>query len=131
MGKKKEKNLKVTQEQFSWHLQRLRPTFMKAVKSLGFNLVLAEFVKESGFNYLRITISHQDRMITIDDCEKVSRVVNEELDEDNKIDFPYILEVQSPGKDISLEHLTILDENEIVNHRHEFSVKGFDLVVNS
>jgi ribosome maturation factor RimP len=132
MGKKKEKNIKATEEQFSWHLERLNPMFKKIVCSLGFNLESAKFERESGFDYLRITISHEDRIINLDDCEVVSRAVNNELDEDNKIDFPYSLEVQSPGVDVPLERLSIpaecFDRNETV---HEFSVKGLDLVVNS
>ena len=137
MGKKKEKNIKATEEQFSWHLERLNPMFMKIVSSLGFNFVSAKFERESGFDYLRITISHEDRMINLDDCEVVSRAVNDELDKENKIDFTYNLEVQSPGRDIPSgclidnKHLAVLGESEIVNHKHEFSVKGLDLVVNS
>jgi len=118
----KEKKINTTKEQFSWHLERLKPMFMKTVCGLGFNFVSAEFERESGFDYLRITISHEDRMINLDDCEKVSRAVNDELDKDNKIDFPYNLEVQSPGT---------TNQPQYSSDKHEFSVKGLDLVVNS
>ncbi len=132
MGKKN-KNLKVTNEQFSWQIERLRPMIIEKVKSLGYNLELAEFVKESGFNYLQITISHEDRIINHQDCEKVSRAIDENLDSDDKIPFPYSLEVQSPRTDVSLECLTNpsgLTSPSECSSEHEFKVKGLDLVVN-
>ena len=35
--------------------------------------------------------------ITIDDCEKISRALSDQLDEKNFIEESYILEVSSPG----------------------------------
>ncbi|MGN0298687.1 MAG: ribosome maturation factor RimP [Lachnospiraceae bacterium] len=59
-----------------------------------------EFVKEAGSWYLRIYIDkHTEDCdgVTIDDCELVSRAIDEKLDEANFIAEAYILEVSSPG----------------------------------
>ncbi len=55
-----------------------------------------EYVKEGSDMYLRAYIDKEGG-VTIDDCEAVSRVLNEKLDEKDYIDEAYILEVSSPG----------------------------------
>jgi ribosome maturation factor RimP len=45
---------------------------------------------------LRISIDHSEP-ITIEDCERVSRVAGPLIDHSNLIDGPYDLEVSSPG----------------------------------
>ena len=56
----------------------------------------AEYVREGGENYLRLYIDKEGG-VTIDDCETVSRAVEEMLDKEETIDDQYILEVSSPG----------------------------------
>ena len=63
---------------------------------MGFELVDTDFVKEGSDYYLRIFIDKPGG-VTIDDCERLSRVFNEVLDEKEYIDYPYIFEVSSPG----------------------------------
>ncbi len=60
-----------------------------------------EYKKEGGSYYLRLFID-KDGGVTIEDCENVSRKVNEKLDELNPIDDAYIFEVSSPGIDRKL-----------------------------
>ncbi len=55
-----------------------------------------EFVKEGRNRYLRIYID-KDTGVTIDDCEFVSRKIEQILDETDPISVPYILEVSSAG----------------------------------
>lgn len=55
-----------------------------------------EFLKEAGSWYLRIYIDKEEG-VTIDDCELVSRAIDEKLDETDFISESYILEVSSPG----------------------------------
>lgn len=62
----------------------------------SFELVDVEYVKEAGTWYLRAYIDKEGG-ITIDDCELVSRALEEKLDEENFIPDSYILEVSSPG----------------------------------
>lgn len=62
----------------------------------GFELVDVEYVKEMGNFYLRAYIDKEGG-ITIDDCEVVSRELDEILDREDFIEESYILEVSSPG----------------------------------
>lgn len=62
----------------------------------NFELVDVEYVKEGANWYLRIYIDKEGG-INIDDCEIVSRALEEKLDTKNFIADAYILEVSSPG----------------------------------
>ena len=66
------------------------------LNSMGFELVDVEFVKEAGEWYLRSYIDKEGG-ITINDCEAVSRLFSEKLDEEDFIEESYIMEVSSPG----------------------------------
>ena len=55
-----------------------------------------EYVKEGPDYYLRCFIDKEGG-VTIDDCETVSRAMNDLLDKENFIDDAYIFEVSSPG----------------------------------
>lgn len=62
-------------------------------------LIDVEFVKEGPNHYLRVFID-KAKGITIDDCEKISKFLDEHLDDyDKEIDTSYYLEVSSPGLD--------------------------------
>lgn len=62
----------------------------------GFELVDVEYVKEAGNWYLRAYIDKPGGF-TVNDCELVSRQLNEWLDQEDFIAESYILEVSSPG----------------------------------
>lgn len=62
----------------------------------SFELVDVEYLKEAGTWYLRAYID-KDGGIAVDDCEVVSRLLGEWLDEKDFIQDSYILEVSSPG----------------------------------
>ena len=62
----------------------------------GYELVDVEFVKEGGSWYLRGYIDKSGG-VTVDDCERVSRSLEAELDREDFIAEPYILEISSPG----------------------------------
>ena len=66
------------------------------VDEYGFELVDVEYVKEAGEYYLRAYIDKENG-IDINDCEKVSRRMNEILDKEDYIKDSYIFEVSSPG----------------------------------
>ena len=61
-----------------------------------FELVDVEYVKEGGNWYLRAYID-KEGVITVDDCELVSRQMSDLLDEQDFIEESYIFEVSSPG----------------------------------
>lgn len=80
------------------------------ISEFGFELVNVEFVKEGSSYFLRIFIDKPGG-ITIDDCQKVSQVVSEKLDEYDPIDIAYYLEVSSPGLDRPLKTDKDLNRN--------------------
>ncbi len=61
----------------------------------------SEYKKEGGNYYLRLFIDKEGG-VTIDDCERVSRRLNDILDEKDFIPEAYIFEVSSPGMDRKL-----------------------------
>lgn len=67
----------------------------------GVYIYECEYKKEGGSFYLRLFID-KDGGVTIEDCENVSRKVNEKLDELDPIKEEYIFEVSSPGIDRKL-----------------------------
>ena len=64
--------------------------------SLGLRLWDVRFVKEGANWILRIFID-KDGGVGIEDCEAMSRAIDEPLDEADPIDQSYCLEVSSPG----------------------------------
>ena len=66
------------------------------VNELGYDIYDVEYVKEGANWYLRIYIDKEES-ISIEDCETVSRAIDELIDELNPIKTAYSLEVSSPG----------------------------------
>lgn len=66
------------------------------VEELGLSLWDVRFVKEGAMWYLRIFID-KDSGVTIEDCEAVTRAIDEPLDKADPIEQNYCLEVSSPG----------------------------------
>ena len=96
-----------------------------------------EYVKEGSYFYLRCYIDKEGG-VDINDCERVSRALSDELDREDFIEDAYILEVSSPGLGRTLKkdkHLSrsLMQEVEIrtykpVNGSKEFTgmLKSFD-----
>ena len=72
------------------------------VEANGCTLWDVEYVKEAGSWYLRVYID-KDTGVSIDDCEAVSRVLSDLLDEADPIQDPYTFEVSSAGADRALK----------------------------
>lgn len=68
------------------------------VESLGYELVLLEYVPQRGSALVRLYIDSLGG-ITLQDCERVSREVSATLDVEDPIPQNYRLEVSSPGMD--------------------------------
>lgn len=66
------------------------------VINLEYDFYYLEFVEEEGGNYLRVYIDNE-KGISLEDCEKVSRKISGVLDEEDPIEEGYYLEVSSPG----------------------------------
>ena len=77
--------------------QKAEALLAPIVEEAGFELVDVEYVKEAGNWYLRGYID------TVNDCEAVSRIFSDRLDEDDFIEDSYIMEISSPGLDRPLK----------------------------
>lgn len=69
---------------------------------LGYEIVDIEFVKEGNRHFLRIYIDKPEG-VNLDDCQKMSQLVGDKLDEIDPIKVPYYLEISSPGLDRPLK----------------------------
>lgn len=79
-------------------IKKVEQYVMPIVEENNYELVEVEFVKEGANYYLRLYIDKEGGF-SINDCEKVSRFLEQKLEEDDFIDKAYILEVSSPGID--------------------------------
>ncbi len=73
------------------------------VEELGLTLWDVRYVKEGAAWYLRVFID-KDEGVTIEDCETVTRAIDEPLDRLDPIEGSYCLEVSSPGIERELIH---------------------------
>lgn len=103
---------------------------MPILQANNFELYDVEYVKEVGSWYLRVYIDKEGG-ITVEDCELVSRAMNEILDAKDYIPDAYIFEVSSPGLGRQLKkdkHLakSIGEEVEIKTFKAINKRKDFD-----
>lgn len=77
-------------------------------RQLGFTIWDVRYIKEGSYWYLRIFIDEPEG-VTIEDCEAMSRAINDPLDQLDPIDGEYCLEVCSPGIDRELVHAEHFD----------------------
>jgi ribosome maturation factor RimP len=67
--------------------------------SLGLVFYDVEFRRSGQKAKLRVFIDHEDRCVSLEDCEQFSRQISRELDVLDLIHVAYDLEVSSPGLD--------------------------------
>ncbi len=79
----------------TWPIASIKELLEPTLRHMGFELYSLEQSGHSG-RTLRISIDHAES-ITIEDCERVSRVAGPLLDHSSLIEGPYDLEVSSPG----------------------------------
>jgi len=79
----------------TWPIPSIKELLEPTLNHMGFQLYALEQSGQAG-RTLRVSIDHVEP-ITIEDCERVSRVAGPLLDHSNLIDGPYDLEVSSPG----------------------------------
>ena len=75
------------------------------VKEQGFEIEYVEFVKEGSNNVLRVVIDKPNKKMWVDDCEKVSRAIEDTVDKN--IEQEYVLEVSSPGLERQLKTIRL------------------------
>ena len=78
------------------------------VKSLGFDIEYVGFVKEGSNNVLRVVIDKPNEAMWVDDCEKVSRQIEDIVDKN--INQEYVLEVSSPGLERQLKNIKLYEK---------------------
>lgn len=76
-------------------INKITPLIENTLMRFGFIPVEIDFVRENNKDILKIFIYSKTKPVTLDDCEKISRSLDEFLDE--LIEFKYSLEVSSPG----------------------------------
>lgn len=76
--------------------QKVWDIVLPVAKSLGLELWDVRYLKEGASWFLRIFIDKEEG-ITIEDCEALSRAVDQPLDDADPIKEAYYLEVSSPG----------------------------------
>lgn len=74
----------------------------EAIAEAGFELCDVEFAKEYG-NWVLTLFIDKEGGVTIDDCERISRLVDPILDEADPIEQAYFLSVSSLGLDRPLK----------------------------
>ena len=79
----------------TWPISSIKELIEPTLKHMGYELYSLEQSGQSG-RTLRISIDHAEP-ITIEDCERVSRVAGPLIEHSKLIDGPYDLEVSSPG----------------------------------
>ena len=84
---------------------------------LGLRIWDVRFLKEGSQWFLRVFID-KDGGVDINDCERMSRALDEPLDKADPIDGEYILEVSSPGV-----------ERELIRPEHFDEFIGADIMV--
>ena len=75
------------------------------IQNLGFELEYVEFVKEGSNNVLRVVIYKNGEKLWVDDCETVSRAIEDVVDKN--ISQEYVLEVSSAGLERQLKNLKL------------------------
>ena len=86
----------------TWPIPSIKELLEPTLNHMGYELYALDQSGQSG-RTLRISIDHEEP-ITIEDCERVSRVAGPLLDRANLIDGPYDLEVSSPGAERPLKN---------------------------
>ncbi len=81
---------------------KVLPIVEPIVTELGYELWDVEFYREGSEQILCITLDSENG-INIEDCEKVSRAIDEPLDEADPIPCEYYLQVSSPGVERDLK----------------------------
>ncbi len=73
---------------------KIRELIEKPIQDQKFILDEIIYVKENGVNFLRIVID-KENSVNVDDCVKVTEIINPILDEHDLIEESYILDICS------------------------------------
>lgn len=96
-------SIKITQE-----IEKILTPYLS---EKGLRIYDVVFVKEGQDKVLRAFIDRKGGLVSIDECEEVSRFLSDELDRVDLIEDAYILEVSSPGIERQLKYDWHFSEN--------------------
>ena len=95
------------------------------IREESLELVDVEYKKSGKTWTLRVFID-KDQGITVDDCTKISRQIEDTIEVDELITNPFVLEVSSPGLDRPLKK-----EKDFLRYRNKpVEVKTYSLIEN-
>jgi len=77
--------------------EEIKNLIEEPIKDLGYNLEKVEIGQEGVKKLVTVFISKNDGYVSIEDCVKVSRVIDPILEEANLIEKSWVLIVSSPG----------------------------------
>lgn len=77
------------------------------IEDLGYEIEYVEVAREGKDNFVRVVIDKPGMSLNTEDCEKVSRAIEDRVDKLVKLDDGYILEVSSAGLERQLKNITL------------------------
>lgn len=89
-------------------LDNIEKIIIPKIEEEGFEIEYVEFVKEGDNNILRVVIDNANGNVAIDDCEKISRKIEDDIDKN--IDKEYVLEVSSAGLERQLKNIKLFEK---------------------
>ncbi len=87
-------------------LDKVEEIITPKIAENGFELEYVESLKENGKDILRVVIEKKGESITSDDCEKISRIVEEDIDKVMK-EKEYVLEISSAGLEKNIKNIRL------------------------
>ncbi len=105
---------------------KVENAILENIKSLGLELEYTEYVKEGENNIYRIVVDKPQGNVAVDDCEALSRNVEDIVDKYVNVKDGYVLEVSSAGLERQLKNVRLY--NKYIGY--EVKVKLFSKVNN-
>ena len=87
-------------------LEKVEKIIIPKIEELGFEFEYLESLKENDREILRVVIDKKGENITTEDCEKVSRYIENDIDKEVK-DKEYVLEISSAGLEKNLKNIRL------------------------
>lgn len=111
--------------------QQVEQIATPVAEKLGLEVEYVEYVKEGGINILRVVVDRPQGLTSIEDCENVSRLIDDEIEKKVDIKNEYTLEVSSPGleRQIKSDRLYKKYINEIIRFSLYKQVDGKKVII--
>lgn len=90
-------------------LDKIEEIITPKINELGFDFEYIESLKENSRDILRVVIDKKSESITTEDCETISRAVEEDIDKIMK-EKEYVLEVSSAGLEKNLKNIKLFEK---------------------